>query len=24
VKRQWPDGRQDWCCHYCGREAVQR
>jgi hypothetical protein len=21
VRRVWPDGRWDWCCHACGREA---
>ena len=22
VPRAWADGRWDWCCHGCGREAV--
>ena len=21
VFRAWPDGRREWCCSYCGREA---
>ncbi len=21
IRRVWPDGRIDWGCHYCGREA---
>jgi hypothetical protein len=26
VKRKWPDGRQSWGCHFCGREveAIKR
>jgi hypothetical protein len=23
VRRVWPDGRAEWCCHYCGREAYE-
>src|SRR5215510_5662518 len=24
VLRTWPDGRTEWCCHYCGRNATAK
>lgn len=23
VPRTWPDGRAEWCCHFCGRAATK-